>query len=58
VLGVGLAWAARHIDWIGLQTHWAQRSAWMAAVLAGSVLVYFGVLWASGLKLRQFVRRG
>jgi hypothetical protein len=30
----------------------------MAAVLAGSVVIYFGVLWASGLKLRQFVRRG
>jgi putative peptidoglycan lipid II flippase len=58
VLGVGLAFAARHIDWIGLQAHWALRSGWMAAVLAGSVVLYFGVLWASGLKLRQFVRRG
>jgi putative peptidoglycan lipid II flippase len=58
VLGGGLAWAARNIDWIGLQPHWAQRSGWMAAVLAGSVVAYFGVLWASGLNLRQFVRRG
>jgi putative peptidoglycan lipid II flippase len=58
VLGGVLAWAARAIDWIGLQALWGQRAGWMALVLSGSVVLYFGVLWASGLNLRQFVRRG
>jgi hypothetical protein len=29
----------------------------MAAVLAGSAAIYFVALWASGVKLRQFVTR-
>ena len=53
-----LMFAARHIDWLGLQAQWGQRSGWMALVLGGSALAYFGVLWASGLNLRQFARRG
>jgi putative peptidoglycan lipid II flippase len=57
-LGAVLAWAAHAIDWIGLQARWGQRAGGMAVVLAGSALLYFGVLWASGLNLRQFVRRG
>lgn len=57
-LGAALAWAAGGIDWIGLQAHWAQRAAAVAAVLAGVALLYFGVLLACGLRLRQFIRRG
>ena len=30
----------------------------MAACLAGAALVYFGTLLATGLKLREFARRG
>ena len=30
----------------------------LAACLAGAVLLYFATLLASGLRLRQFVRRG
>ncbi|MBT9486674.1 MAG: murein biosynthesis integral membrane protein MurJ [Rubrivivax sp.] len=57
VLGAVLALAARRIDWIGLQSHWAQRAGWMALVLGGVALLYFVQLHLSGLKLRQFVRR-
>jgi len=56
-LGAALAWAAQHIDWIGLQPHWGQRAGWMALVLASVALLYFAVLAVSGLNLRQFVRR-
>jgi putative peptidoglycan lipid II flippase len=33
------------------------RIGWMAAVLAGSALLYFGVLWATGLRLKAFLKR-
>lgn len=57
-LGGLLAWAARAIDWIGLQAHWAQRAGWMAAVLGGAALLYFAVLLTSGLRLAHLRRRG
>ena len=56
-LGLLLAWAASALDWIGLRSHWAQRAGWMAAVLGGAALLYFAVLWTSGLRLAHF-RRG
>jgi putative peptidoglycan lipid II flippase len=57
LLGAALAWAAHAIDWIGLQSHYGQRAAWMALVLVAVAAGYFAVLLASGLQLRQFIRR-
>ena len=57
MLGAGLAWSARHIDWIGLQAHGWQRAGWMAAVLLGVAAGYFALLAASGLRPRHFARR-
>jgi putative peptidoglycan lipid II flippase len=57
-LGGALVWAARGIDWIGLQAHWGQRAAWVALVLGAVALLYFAVLAACGLRLRDFMRRG
>jgi len=56
-LGALLFWAAGHVDWIGLQAHAWQRAGWMAAVLTGAALLYFGVLLASGLRVAHFRRR-
>jgi putative peptidoglycan lipid II flippase len=53
-----LAWAAHAIDWIGLRARPGVRIGWMAACLAGAALLYFAALAATGLRLRQFVRRG
>lgn len=50
--------AARHVDWIGLQGQWALRAGWMAAVIAGAIVLYFAALRVAGIDLRQFVRRG
>ena len=58
VLGLALAWAASHIDWLGLQAQWAQRAGAMALVLVGVATLYFAVLMACGLRPRQFMRRG
>ncbi len=57
-LGAGLYWAAQHIDWIGLQAHWAQRAAAVAAVLGGVAALYFVVLAVCGLRPRHLMRRG
>jgi putative peptidoglycan lipid II flippase len=55
-LGGLLGWAARYIDWIG--TAGPLRAALLAAVLAGAATLYFAVLFALGLRPRQFMRRG
>lgn len=58
VLGGGLWWAAHHIDWIALGAQPWKRIGLMALCLAGAVLLYFGTLLATGLKLGSFARRG
>lgn len=57
-LGAALAWAARAVDWVGLQAQPGLRALWMAGVLGGVALLYFALLAAAGLRPRQFVRRG
>ena len=58
LIGALLFWAERHIDWVGLVDHQAQRIGWLALCLFGSALLYFTVLLASGMRLSQFMRRG
>jgi putative peptidoglycan lipid II flippase len=56
VMGAGLWWAGHRLDWLGAGS--LQRAAWMAGVLAAAALLYFATLMASGLRLREFARRG
>jgi putative peptidoglycan lipid II flippase len=58
-LGALLGWAGWAIDWTGLGAHhkW-ERIGLVAACLSGAALLYFGTLLATGMKLRQFARRG
>jgi putative peptidoglycan lipid II flippase len=57
-LGALLVWAARAIDWVGLQPQWGLRAAWMAGVLGGGALLYFTVLGVCGLRPADLRRRG
>jgi putative peptidoglycan lipid II flippase len=63
VLGasVGLAmflyWANLRFDWIGLRAHELMRAGMLAGVLAASVVLYFGVAAALGLRWRQMLHR-
>jgi putative peptidoglycan lipid II flippase len=57
VLGGALALAARHIDWLGLQSQPWARAGSMAGVLGGVAMLYFGALWLMGLNLKQLARR-
>jgi putative peptidoglycan lipid II flippase len=33
------------------------RIGWMIGIILGSALLYFGVLWATGLRLKAFLKR-
>ena len=50
-----LLWATQRFDWLG--TAALPRTALLAVVIVVAAVIYFGALWASGLKLRQLLRR-
>jgi hypothetical protein len=45
------------LPWVAMRQEAWLRIGWMVAVLAGSALIYFGVLWATGLRLKAFLKR-
>jgi putative peptidoglycan lipid II flippase len=57
-LVTALLWVAAHqLQWVSLrQTPWL-RIGWMLSVLLASALLYFGTLWATGLRLKAFLKR-
>jgi putative peptidoglycan lipid II flippase len=57
LLGAVLFWGQRHVNWVGLVDHQAQRIGWLALYLGGAALLYFGTLTLFGIRLRQFMRR-
>jgi putative peptidoglycan lipid II flippase len=56
LLGAALWWAAGAFDWIAWQAEGLRRALWLALVLGGVAVLYFGSLAASGLKLRSLLR--
>jgi putative peptidoglycan lipid II flippase len=57
LLAVLLAWASMHFDWVARRAHSLQRVGLLALFMGASGVLYFGVLWAAGLKLRKMLRR-
>jgi putative peptidoglycan lipid II flippase len=57
LLAVFLLWAAGSVSWTGLKSEYVQRVGLLTLVLFASAAIYFVALWASGLKVRQLVRR-
>ncbi len=57
LLAVFLIWSAGHVNWTGLKSAALLRIGLLAAVLAGSAVIYFLALWVSGLKVRQLLKR-
>ena len=57
LLAVLLVWAAQYFPWVQMRAHAGQRAGLLALVLCAAVALYFGALWAAGLKLRQMLRR-
>jgi putative peptidoglycan lipid II flippase len=54
---VFLMWGASSFSWTALRAHSLGRAGLMGLMLLGSAAIYFIALWASGVKLRQFVTR-
>jgi putative peptidoglycan lipid II flippase len=57
LLGVFLAWSAGAVPWVDLRAQALQRVLLLGAVLAAGAVIYFGALWVTGVKLRQFMAR-
>ena len=57
LLAVFLMWSSASLPWIAMKGDSWKRLGLMALVLSGSAAVYFGALWAAGVKLRQMLRR-
>ena len=57
LLAVFLMWAASSLPWMGPSVSDLQRIGMLGLVLLGSAVLYFAVLWAAGLKVRQLLRR-
>jgi putative peptidoglycan lipid II flippase len=52
-----LCWATQQVPWVGLRAQPWLRIGYMLAVLLASALLYFGALWAMGLRLKAFLKR-
>ena len=57
LLAVLLAWSGQALDWIALKNQQWQRMGWLALIMSAAAVLYFGALWAAGLKLRQLLHR-
>ncbi len=57
LLTVFLMWGALSFPWLAMRAQPLARAGLMALMMFGCAAVYFGALWAAGLKLRQFIAR-
>ena len=57
LLALFLVWANSHFDWIALRAERYTRIGLLVGVMVASALIYGMSLWASGMKLRQLLRR-
>ncbi|SFF07665.1 putative peptidoglycan lipid II flippase [Paracidovorax wautersii] len=57
LLAIFLAWGAQHFDWLALRAESGRRAGLLALWLAGAAVLYFGALAASGLRLKELLRR-
>lgn len=57
LLAIFLMWANSAVNWTQLRSESFKRIWLLALVLLASAAIYFGALWAAGLKLREFLRR-
>ncbi|MDP2818820.1 MAG: murein biosynthesis integral membrane protein MurJ [Polaromonas sp.] len=57
LLAVFLLWSAQAVSWTGLRAESFKRIGLLALVLFASAAIYFGALWAAGLKIRKLMRR-
>jgi len=52
-----LVYAAAQLPWVAMRQEPWLRMLWMLGVLFTSVVLYFGILWATGLRFKAFLKR-
>jgi putative peptidoglycan lipid II flippase len=57
LLAIFLYLASQQLNWLVMRQQAVWRLGAMTLVMAFSVLIYFGTLWVSGLRLQSFLRR-
>ena len=57
LMTIFLVWGSLEFQWLALRAQPLHRAALLAGMLAAAAGIYFGVLWAAGVKLRHFVAR-
>jgi putative peptidoglycan lipid II flippase len=57
LLAFFLHWASTAVPWIGLHDQKFKRLGLLLCVVVSAVILYFTATWATGLKLRQLLRR-
>ncbi|MCB2002685.1 MAG: murein biosynthesis integral membrane protein MurJ [Burkholderiaceae bacterium] len=57
LLSVLLMWSASQVQWVGPSVREVPRMLSLGLIMLVSAALYFGALWGTGLKLREFARR-
>ncbi|WP_119967133.1 murein biosynthesis integral membrane protein MurJ [Simplicispira lacusdiani] len=57
LMAVFLLWASDQFAWVRMHGQSLRRAGLLALMVAGAAAIYFGALWAAGLKLRALLRR-
>jgi putative peptidoglycan lipid II flippase len=57
LLAVLLLWGTQHFDWVEMKGQTLQRTGLLAVLILAAAALYFGALWAAGVRLRQLLRR-
>ena len=57
LLSVFLMWSAGQVQWVGASVREVPRMLSLGLIMLVSAALYFGALWGTGLKLREFARR-
>ena len=57
IMGVAAWFGAAQFDWLGMRHHGLLRAGALFLVIGAAIVVYFGVLFALGFRLRDFKRR-
>ena len=57
LLAVLLLWGSQHFDWVEMKGQTLRRAGLLGALMVAAGVLYFGALWAAGLRLRQMLRR-
>jgi putative peptidoglycan lipid II flippase len=57
LLAVLLLWGTQHFDWVEMKGQSLRRAGLLGALMLAAAALYFGALWAAGLRLRQLLQR-